>query len=63
MKKFTAEDVQDAHDELCPHAQKLVDRFGQSQAAEIMRAVLEQTCPDAEMPEFMMLGPRPKATN
>ena len=37
MKEFSHQDVQAAHDALRPHAQALVDRFGQAQARENSR--------------------------
>ena len=46
MSTFTEADVEAAFNEIRPHAQKLVDRFGQAQAFEILTAVARATCPD-----------------
>jgi hypothetical protein len=57
MKPFTAADVQAAHDELRPHIQKLVDRFGQAQAYEIASSVARRVCPDPqEEPKYIDVG-------
>jgi hypothetical protein len=45
---YTAEDVEAAHDELRRLAQKLVDRFGQTQAFEILSALADAVCPDGK---------------
>jgi hypothetical protein len=57
MEPFTETDLEAAFDELRPHAQKLVDRFGQEQAFEILLAMAETVCPDGrdKVPPFRKL--------
>ena len=65
MKDFTAADVEVAHDELRRHVQKLVDRFGQAQAYEILLGVGRATCPDGMMkaPKFYCVSKEESAVN
>jgi hypothetical protein len=54
---YTAEEVLAVYDELRPLAQKLVDRFGQTQAFEILSALADALCPDgkAKVPAFLFI--------
>jgi hypothetical protein len=56
-KPFTAEDVQAAHDQLYPTVQKLIDRFGEAQAFEILVSIAHEMCPDgcSQVPEYHAL--------
>jgi hypothetical protein len=54
MKPFNKNDVLAALNEIRPHAQKLVDRFGESQASAILRAVTYAECPEAEVPPVFL---------
>jgi hypothetical protein len=58
MTPFNEADVHAAFDELRPHVQRLVDRFGQAQAFEITIKVAHAVCPDGEdkAPQYYILG-------
>jgi hypothetical protein len=60
-KPFTEADVQQVYDELRLQVQKLVDRFGQAQTAEILRALEDVACPNAGkqgMPKYRCIAER-----
>lgn len=56
-KDYTTKDVQAAHDALRPHVQRLVDRFGQAQASEILLALIGSVCPDGrdKLPRYLFV--------
>jgi hypothetical protein len=54
MKDFNADDVEKAHNELRPIAQKLVDRFGQARTFGILTAVAHAVCPNPRGPPRYM---------
>jgi hypothetical protein len=58
MIKYTAADCNAAWDELRPHIQKLVDRFGQAQAFGIATDVVNTVCPDGgeTAPQYVRIG-------
>jgi hypothetical protein len=51
------DEIEAAHDALRAQVQKLVDRFGQAQAFEIVTAVAHIVCPDGarKLPEYICL--------
>jgi hypothetical protein len=58
MRKYTAADCDAAWNELRPHIQKLVDRFGQAQAFGIAMDVVATVCPDgmSMVPQYVRPG-------
>jgi len=65
VKQYSIENIEAAHDALRPHAQALVDRFGQAQAFEILSALAETVCPDGrdQAPRFYLRRDNLKAAN